>query len=277
MFRFIRTRAFLRRCAAPIRCAAAVSACLLLACLCLLSWPSQAWAERHDPEHRLIFSTFPSGGMRELFDHVLTEAYGRLGYEVELQGYPAERALFMANEGLVDGEAGRVNVVEKEFPNLIRVPTPLYVNRIAVLTKVRGLDPAKGWGQLAGYKVCIRNGYKLLESQIGGENCHRVSSYEKMLDLLKNNRVDVGLAEYIDILPTLSKAGLGEVRMLCEPMAVNPMYHYLNKRHADLVPQIDAALRRMTDEGRLKDIERHLMQVHYLGLAGTCPLFESAQ
>jgi polar amino acid transport system substrate-binding protein len=55
------------------------------------------------------------------------------------------------------------------------------------------------------------------------------------------------------------------------------MYHYLNKRHADLVPKIDAVLRDMAAEGRLKAIELHMMQVHYSRLAGTCPLIESAQ
>jgi polar amino acid transport system substrate-binding protein len=85
----------------------------------------------------------------------------------------------------------------------------------------------------------------------------------------------VGLAEFFDILPTLGKVGMGNVRVLCEPMASNPMYHYLHKRHADLVPRIDAVLRDMVAEGRLKAIELHLMQVHFNGLDGTCPLVEA--
>ncbi|WP_394699837.1 substrate-binding periplasmic protein [uncultured Pseudodesulfovibrio sp.] len=239
--------------------------------------PHRAWAELHGPEHRLVFSTFPEGGLQDLFDHILSEAYARLGYEIELQGYPAERALVMANDGLVDGEAGRVNVVEKTCPNLIRVPTPLYINRIAILTTSTKVDPAKGWGQFQSCRTCIRNGYKYLESRVTGEHSHAVSSYEKMLTLLKNGRMDVGLAEFFDILPALNKVGLGKVRMLCEPMVSNPMYHYLHKRHADLVPQIDAVLRDMAAEGRLKAIELHLMQVHYSNLAGSCPLVESGQ
>ncbi|OIQ50157.1 Bacterial extracellular solute-binding protein, family 3 [Pseudodesulfovibrio hydrargyri] len=250
---------------------------LILSGLALLLLPHRAWAELHGAEHRLVFSTFPAGGMHDLFDHILSEAYARLGYEVELQGYPAERALFMANDGLVDGEAGRVSVVEKNNPNLIRVPTPLYVNRIAILTTDTEIDPAKGWDQFLSLRTCIRNGYKFLESRVKGENCHVVSSYEKMMQLLKNGRVDVGLAEFFDILPTLGKVGMGRVRMLCEPMASNPMYHYLNKRHADLVPKIDAVLRDMAAEGRLKAIELHLMQVHFNNLAGSCPLVEPAR
>lgn len=254
-----------------------VLACLVLAGLALLLSPHRAWAERHGIEHRLVFSTFPPGGLHDLFDHILSEAYARLGYEVELQGYPAERALLMANDGLVDGEAGRVSVVERSYPNLIRVPTPIYVNRIAVLTVDADIDPAKGWAQFAYYRTCIRNGYKFLESRVPGENCHRVSSYEKMLELLKNRRVDVALAEFFDILPTLGKVGMGDVRMLDEPMAVNPMYHYLNRRHADLVPKIDAVLRAMAAEGRLKEIELHMIQVHYGKLADSCPLLDAAQ
>jgi polar amino acid transport system substrate-binding protein len=250
---------------------------LILSSLALLLSPHRAWAERHGIEHRLVFSTFPSGGMRELFEHILSEAYARLGYEIELQGYPAERALLMANDGLVDGEAGRVSVVEKNYPNLIRVPTPIYVNRVAILTTATDIDPARGWAQFANHRTCIRNGYKFLESRVKGGNCHLVSSYEKMLGLLKNRRVDVALAEYFDILPTLSRLGLGEVRMLSRPMASNPMYHYLNRRHADLVPRIDAVLRDMAAQGRLKAIELHMMQTHYGGVADTCPLVVPAR
>jgi polar amino acid transport system substrate-binding protein len=251
--------------------------CLILSGLALLLLPHRARAELHGVDHRLVFSTFPAGGLHDLFDHILSEAYARLGYEIELQGYPAERALLMANDGLVDGEAGRVSVVEQACPNLIRVPTPLYINRIAILTTDTEVVPDKGWGQLLDKRACIRNGYKFLESRVRGENRHVVSSYEKMLELLRNKRVDVGLAEFFDILPALNKVGLRGLRMLCEPMASNPMYHYLNKRHADLVPRIDAVLRDMTTEGRLKAIELHLMQVHFSNLAGSCPLVEPAQ
>jgi len=249
--------------------AAALLAALFLAGAVLL--PSRAWAERHGLEHRLVFSTFPTDGMRLLFGHILDEAYARLGYEVELQGYPAERALLMANEGVVDGEAGRVSVVEKDYPNLVRVPTPLYVNRIVVLTKRRDIDPAKGWGQFARLRTCIRNGYKFLESKVGGENCHLVSSYGKMLELLKNDRVDAGLAEYCDILPTLAVAELGDVRILDQPMAFNPMYHYLNRRHAALVPGIDAVLRDMAESGRMEELERHIKELHGVGHVHAAP------
>jgi polar amino acid transport system substrate-binding protein len=250
---------------------------LILSGLVLLLSPHRAWAERHGIEHRLVFSTFPAGGLHDLFDHILSEAYARLGYEIELQGYPAERALLMANDGLVDGEAGRASQVERYYPNLIRVPTPLYVSRVVVLTTEEGIDPARGWGQFENRRTCIRNGYKFLESRVRGENRHMVSSYEKMVDLLRNKRVEVGFAEYFDILPTLDKVGMDGMRMLGEPMAVNPMYHYLNRRHADLVPKIDAVLRDMAAEGRLKAVELHMMQTHYGKLAGSCPLIAPAQ
>ncbi len=255
----------------------AVLSVVLILCGAVLSvWASPARAEPRDRGHRLVFSTFPSGGLSALFNHILTEAYARLGYEIELQGYPAERALFMANEGLVDGEAGRVNVVEREYPMLVRVPTPLYVNRIAVLVGNADIDPAEGWGQFAHHRTCIRNGYKFLESKVKGTSCHHVSSYEKMLELLKNGRVEVALAEYFDILPVLDAQGLNGVRILDRPMASNPMYHYLNRKHAELVPLINDELRRMAAAGRMKEIELHMMREHYGNVTGIHPLLDAA-
>ncbi|EGB15217.1 hypothetical protein DND132_2011 [Pseudodesulfovibrio mercurii] len=256
-------------------------AVLILSAPALAAWPSPALAELHGISHRLVFSTFPPGGLRELFDRILTEAYARIGYEVELQSYPAQRALLMANDGLVDGEAGRVSVVEKGYRNLVRVPTPLYVNRIAVLVGEAGMrpavDPARGWGQFAGCRTCIRNGFKFLESKVEGDGCHKVSSYEKMLELLRNGRVDVGLAEYFDIQPTLGAVGLKGVRILDAPMAANPMYHYLNKKHAALVPLIDAELRSMAEEGRMLAIEHDILREHHVDPASFLPLPELAR
>lgn len=221
---------------------------------------------------QMVFSSFPSDGMSELFKRVLTEAYEELGYMVVIWKLPAERALILANDGMVDGEAARVPVIEAEYPNLVRVPTPIYINRIAVLTKRTEYDPSMGFGGLAGYRLSIRNGYKFLEKMTKGMDCHEVSSYEKLLTLLKSGRVDFALAEYFDILPTLAKVPLDRIKVLDKPLAINPMYHYLHRKHEKLVPEINAVLRRMDAQGRM-EIIAHQMLHELLGDSLTpCPM-----
>ncbi|WP_316898336.1 transporter substrate-binding domain-containing protein [Pseudodesulfovibrio indicus] len=255
--------------------AAPLSLFFLLA-LALYAWalPGACLAAPPDPRPQMVFSSFSSNGMSELFGRILSEAYAELGFEVVIWKLPPERALIMANEGFVDGEAARVAVIEKEFPNLIRVPTPLYFNRIAVFTKRSDYDPESGFRGMGDRPVCICNGYKFLEKATTGMDRHTVASYENMLALLQNDRVEFGLAEYFDILPTLAKVKLDGIRILDKPLAVNPMYHYLNRKHADLVPAVNRVLSRMADEGRMEEIA-HSMTHEFLGESlSPCPMLK---
>lgn len=212
---------------------------------------------------KLVFSTFPSEGMGVLFSRILKEAYGRIGYEIEMARLPAERALITANQGEVDGEAARVKVIEKDYGNLIRVPTPLYTNRIVVFSWRPGIDSGQKWDGLYRYHLASVIGYKFIEKKTQFMNRKLVSTYESLFRLLDLRRVDAVVTEYLEALPSLSRFDLVGVRLLKPPYAYNPMYHYLHKRHADLVPKIDAALKAMKEEGRLESI-LHELQSEYL-------------
>lgn len=206
---------------------------------------------------KLVFTTFPSSGMEVLFRRILTEAYGRIGLDVKILSVPAERALAMSNQGLSDGEAARVAVIEDTYTNLVRVPTPLYTNVVVGFSKITGLDPAKGWSILDPYRIGSVLGYKYIEKQTQDHGAHTLATcYHQLFAMLKNDRLDVALTEYLDVMPSLVGFHFGEIRLLSPPFARNPMYHYLHKKHADLVPRIDAVLARMKEEGRLDAILR---------------------
>jgi len=55
-------------------------------------------------------------------EKVLNEAYQRLGINMQIKKFPAERALYTSNSGLVDGELCRVEGLDKTYTNLIRIP-----------------------------------------------------------------------------------------------------------------------------------------------------------
>lgn len=221
----------------------------------------------------LVFSTFESRGMSRLFARILKEAYARLGYDVAFVEVPAERALVMANQGRVDGEAGRVPVIEPRCPNLIRVPTSLYTNRVVAFVRSDGIPYVASWDELARYRVGAVLGYKFVGKMTSNMNRTVVSDYAKLFNMLTNGRIDVAVVEYFDVLPALRSLDLKTIRLLQPPLAFNPMYHYLHKRNADLVPRIDRVLRDMQREGRMLEIQRE-MENELGGMACpfTCPL-----
>lgn len=211
-------------------------------------------ARDRDKRPSLVFTTFPSNGMGLLFNRILVEAYARIGYGTKILRVPPERALTMADEGIVDGEAARVPVIEEAHLNLIRVPTPVYINTVVAFSKKREIDLSKGWTALAPYRLGTVRGYKYVEKQTSAYDHTLASSYGQLFAMLKNDRVDVAVTEYLETMSSLMNFDFGDIRLLSPPLARRPMYHYLHRKHADLVPRIDAELRRMKDEGRLKTI-----------------------
>ena len=243
------------------RAGSVLAACLLL---CVLL-PVLAVEAAADPgvghQHpQLVFSSFPSDGMALLFKRILTEAYGRIGYDVTVEGVPAERALVMSNQGVVDGEAARVPVIEPVCPNLIRVPTPLYVNRVVVFSRIGEIDLSHSWDGLYPYRVGVVRGYKFVDKMTASMNRVLAPDYHNLFVMLENGRLDVAVTEYFDVLPTLKEMQPRNVRIQVPPLAYNPMYHYLHKRNADLVPKIDAVLRDMRREGRMQAIQQEIEQ-----------------
>ena len=210
--------------------------------------------------HLLVFTSFPSDGMALLFKRILTEAYSRIGYDVKVQGVPAERALVMSNQGEVDGEAARVPVIEVACPNLIRVPTPLYLNRVVIFSRVGDIDLSSGWGALYPYRVGVVRGYKFVDKMTASMDRVVAPDYWHLFTLLENGRLDVAVSEYFEALPTLKAMRPHNFQIVLPPLAYKPMYHYLHKRHADLVPRIDKVLREMRREGRMQAIQREIEQ-----------------
>nr|WP_321514255.1 transporter substrate-binding domain-containing protein [uncultured Pseudodesulfovibrio sp.] len=204
------------------------------------------------------FSTFLSEGMGVLFERILTEAYAQLGYDVTIKGFPAERALAMSNEGLVDGEAGRVSVIEGSYTNLIRVPTPLYTNRIVAFSRQAHFNTKNGWDSIKGYNVGAVLGYKFIEKMTDDMDTVYFRNYSILFKALANNRLDVAVSEYLEALPALKQLRSAQIKAHYPLLSHNPMYHYLHKSKAWLIPAIDATLREMEKSGRMDEILNEL-------------------
>ena len=234
---------------------------VLAVCLALLAGPAadRSSARERENRPRLVFTTFPSEGMGLLFKRILTEAYGRIDYDVEILSVPAARALIMANQGESDGEAARGPLAGDMFENLIRVPTVLYTNSLVAFTKKREINVAEGWSAFAPFRIGSVIGYKFIEKETSGFDRVMVSCYRKLFVMLQNDRLDVALSGYLDVMASLKDFDFKEIRLLFPPLARIPMHHYLHKKHADLVPLVDGALMQMREEGRMDAILDEVM------------------
>lgn len=181
-------------------------------------------------------------------ESTLRSAYGRLGTQVEFVSMPAERAIVESNHGRADGETARVIGMDATYANLRRVEVPLYINTnsIFVFAGRRRVVP-DSLAELAQLgRVGIVNGWKTAESATAGwQNVVRVTSYASAMQMLKLGRLDAFLGRSEDALRALQQEGLPLVEFPNKVVLRVTLYHYLHKKHEDVLPAITQELLRL--------------------------------
>ncbi len=198
-------------------------------------------------------------------DRLASEAFRRLGRDIEIVQLPAQRALEEANAGIVDGDLLRVAEITEAFPHLRRVPEKLLDFDFMAFTRRHPFTPA-GWRSLAPYAVGIVAGWKILERNL--RETHSLATAEdtrQLMRLLANDRIDVAVSERWQGLQAIQDLRLDDVRQLEPPVKSREMFLMLHERHADLVPRLAEALRAMRRDGtyaRLFDETLRGLQPH---------------
>ena len=209
---------------------------------------------------KMVFSTvLPENSCRaKWYTLVYSEAFRRLGWELEFRQYPLKRGAYLANKGEVDGEPGRVADFNTMYPNLIRVNEPLWTVRISAYTidkKIR----LHNWGSLRnrGFRVNYTRGIKkceeMLPQVVKAGMLEAVNGDSQGLRKLLKDRTDIYVGLESVIIPLLkneafagfpiNKAGLlGEFGV----------YGFLHKKHKQIVPKLETVLRAMKEEGLLE-------------------------
>lgn len=205
---------------------------------------------------KLVFSTFENAGITLVQEPVMREAYRRLGYEIEVRQFPGERALIQADRGIVDGELARLETVREMYGNLVMVPESIHELRNVVLAKNADFTPA-GWESLKPYMALSLRGYKYNEEKFRelGIKYHLVNRFEDMVKILRSGRYDIGLITMLDGLKMMKDMGIRDLRVLEPPVETFPAYHFLHKKHTNLVPLVSEKLKELKKEGYIKKIE----------------------
>lgn len=226
----------------------------LLLCSCAMASPLAA------AEQRLVLSTgvvapYTTPARQGFLDQLVAAVFREVGVQAEVMVYPAasERSLLNANEGIDDGQALRVAGLEQIYPNLIRVPEPVILNEFVALS-VRHRFATPGWAALKPYTVTYIIGWKIFEANVPSETPRTpVREADQLFTLLAQDRADVALYERWQGLAQARRSGL-PVQVMEPPLASTPMYMYLHRKHAHLVPKVAQALARLKQDGTYQRI-----------------------
>jgi polar amino acid transport system substrate-binding protein len=178
---------------------------------------------------------------------LVREAYRRIGIALQTKVMPGERSIREADSGVTDGETIQFSGIEALYPNLMRVPEPVItLDLVAVST---GLDfPVKGWSSLSPYRLCVVRGMKAVESGAHGQRILLVNSLASAMASLQAGRCELT----VFAAPTwqdVDRLNLGTFHELSPAVAAVSFYHYVNRRNADLIPGLAAALAAMRRDG----------------------------
>jgi len=206
-----------------------------------------------EAQERLLVSRIENDFNEDYMERLLTEAYQQIGVKVDYIQYPAKRALYASNLGETDGEMARIEGVDKEFQNLLMTDVTISSIEIVVFTKNEKIL-VDGWQSLKPYSIAIPRGIRVIENGTAGMEVSAFNTTEKILELVSMGRYDVAVLTRIDGLGYAKKLNITNLTILEPPIAKVDLYHYLHKKHENLLPKINSSLLELKESGRMKVI-----------------------
>jgi len=191
----------------------------------------------------LLFSTLSRGGVEKdlISEERLRKAYLQLGKTIRVEAYPGLRALLLADTGAVDGELRRSKIDHQQYPNLIQIPVPVNFLSLCAFS-IRKQTEFNGRSDLSKYTVGVVRGGRQSE-KLGKEasSVRLVSTTDQLLLMLEAYRIQLGIGN-CDMLNRLQASSKTSFHIYSPPLKRIPLYHYLNKKHADLVGPLTRVL-----------------------------------
>lgn len=193
----------------------------------------------------ILFNTGNTG----ILDQLVMETFRQAEIPITITRLPSERAILNTDAGIDDGDLLRIAGLEKKYPNLIQLGEKWMDMEFSAFT----LDPSiriSAWEDLRPHTIGIIRGWKVFENATERVP-HRsmTANADGLFTLLVKGRVDLILYDRLQGMIAFKNRGLTNIREAGPPLTVEPLFLYLNKRHAALIPRIEAVLRTMKRDG----------------------------
>jgi hypothetical protein len=194
----------------------------------------------------ITISTIGNIEISERIEKYLVKSYSRLGYKVHFLELSPGRASILANDSTIDGLSVRVQGIEKEFENLIRVPVLLTGANLALYC--------------AKDVQCDESVINEKESIIGGvanvfsilrymkekkSSLYLVNTHLQLSNLFEKGRLKYIFSFEIDNLGNFQNLSQSYNKIYLTRLEG---YHYVNKKHADIVPELVDSLNQTINE-----------------------------
>ena len=199
----------------------------------------------------------PEGGF---LSHLVTEAFGRVGYRVEYHYRPWKRAIEEAKNGDLDGVVGPYYLDERAA--IFAYPDPLWTIRVHFLTTHSPPMAYRTLADLTPYVVCVLQG-TVFEQQLikAGVRVESVAEVKSNVRKLLAKRIDLTVIPpevfFFNARQVLTDTELAQVHVLEQAYQENPSYVVFSKQvphHQQLVADFNRGLREIHADGTYASI-----------------------
>jgi len=195
-----------------------------------------------------IIETYNGHTEQTLLENVFGELYKPLGIIPKLVYYPSKRGLMLVNQGTIDAEAGRFESTIQNYPNLIKVNEPLGVFHSGVycldkknceigtnanIVALSSAQSAHGFCESINLKCRSESKpitiARLMEKGVAHGYLSTTTEANKVLCAINSDKI------YYKNVSSLARFS----------------YHFVNKRHALLIPKLEQSMRQLKQKGIL--------------------------
>ncbi|MDX1391143.1 MAG: transporter substrate-binding domain-containing protein [Rheinheimera sp.] len=196
--------------------------------------------------------TAPQGHyLLPLAEQIVREMYQPLAIDIKLLQLPTARSLKYVNDGYADAELARASGMESQFTQLQAVPVPLLNLYLIVLSSHEDMSLQR-MQQVRKGRVAIIHGTKYVEHFTRDWQVTAVDSHELLFNLLSSGRVDYILLE--SLWPQYVFPAMQTDKYFQRTLETVPMYHYVHRNHAALIPQLTESVLQLQQNGRINQL-----------------------
>ena len=227
-----------------------LDACRAVVIVAVLFWqPSNLQAG----DNVVVASATDQSRVAAVSETIMVRAYAALGYKLNVLYLPGKQALYKSNRGETDAELVRIEAVGRKYPNLVQVPEALFDVRGMAFSwsnTMRFQSAQDLWGRRVGIVKGIQWAAKIAEGQSPklAENVHH------LFELLANRQIDIALEAQLTGQPELKHFPNRGLVMLLETPIQFPVFHFLNKKHHNLIAPLAEEIRKMKERGEINRI-----------------------
>lgn len=191
---------------------------------------------------------------------VLKVVYAKAGIPIEIIPLSGKRALVESSQGRLDGEVHRILEIGELYPSLIRVPTATNYIEQTIFSKNKEFI-VDGCESLRGKLVGRARGVRYAEMCTQGMDTVAVfADSNSLMKSLTRDIVDFAITSRLNGLVQLKSFGDTTVIPLKPAVGKRLLFHYLHKKHQDLIPKLNSILAAMEQSGELELIRQQQIQ-----------------